>query len=213
MKSIAFIIDGFNVYHSALDVETSIGHCVKWLNLDALCRSFLPLISNEGIVTSIQYLSAYAFHTTTDTVNRHKTFVKALESTGIEVMLHKFSETKKYCKNCKSIVTYFEEKKTDVAMGVRIMQLLIRKEADIVIIVSGDSDLIPAIVTAKEEFPNSEIISLFPYRRANEEIKDYVDRYFRIKPKRYMIHQFPDEIELEDGTKIIKPPQWVDNSN
>jgi len=48
----AFVIDGFNVYHSLVDASKALGlpdeSGTKWLNLRALCESYLPVFGSDA---------------------------------------------------------------------------------------------------------------------------------------------------------------------
>jgi uncharacterized LabA/DUF88 family protein len=54
----------------------------------------------------------------------------------------------------------FEEKKTDVALGVKAMELLHLDACDTLVIVSGDTDFAPAMRTAKRlmRLPDGRIL-------------------------------------------------------
>ncbi len=208
MTNVSFLIDGFNIYHSTNDVLRKTHQNVKWLNIKSLCDSYLPLISKDAVNKSIYYFSAYANHTSHETVNRHKLFVKALESTGINVIINRFKKTSVYCHHCKMRSTHHEEKRTDMAIGIKILEVMLINEADVVVLVSGDTDMIPAIQMAKKYYPGKEIIALFPFKRDNAEMRQATDRHFKIKPNTYARHQFPDEIILDNGEKLLKPDHW-----
>jgi hypothetical protein len=62
MKQVAFLIDGFNLYHSIHDIEDDTGQCLKWLNLDALCRAFIYLFGIDYQLYKIFYFTAIAYH-------------------------------------------------------------------------------------------------------------------------------------------------------
>ncbi len=59
----AFIIDGFNLYHSVIDASKDLGGVsTKWLNIRALCDSYLHLIGGNAQTQGVYYFSAPAHH-------------------------------------------------------------------------------------------------------------------------------------------------------
>ncbi len=80
-----------------------------------------------------------------DKAARHATYVAALRATGVEVQLHRFKEKEVWCK----AYVHHEEKETDVAIAVKLLELCAVDACETVVIVTGDTDLAPAIRTAK----------------------------------------------------------------
>ncbi|MBU4444276.1 NYN domain-containing protein [bacterium] len=212
MTNIAFLIDGFNMYHSALNASRSSGGTsTKWLNYRSLCSSFLHHFSRDAVVSDIFYFTAYAYHLLyrdPDIVNRHKLYIKCLNSVGVIEIEGRYKRAEVKCKACGAIFKRNEEKETDIAIDVKLLELLFKNQSDVIVVVSGDSDLVPAIKAAKEIFPNSKIAAMFPFRRISDEIKIHVDMYFRLKPKHYFRNQFPDPVILSHGTQLFKPSSW-----
>ncbi len=81
-------------------------------------------------------------------------------------------------------------------------------ECDTAVILSGDTDLVAAVVTAKQLFPGKRVAVGFPYKRANHHFRTVADFTFKISAERYARHQFPDPITLPDGTVLHKPAPW-----
>ncbi len=49
IKRVSFFVDGFNLYHSIRAAEKLLAeNQLKWLDLKALCRSFLPLMGHQA---------------------------------------------------------------------------------------------------------------------------------------------------------------------
>jgi len=78
MNRITFLIDGFNIYHSAIDVSNFLGGVTtKWLNLHSLCHSYLQLFGKDARLEEIYYFSALATHLEhkdPDKIERHKIY-------------------------------------------------------------------------------------------------------------------------------------------
>lgn len=113
-----------------------------------------------------------------------------------------------WCSSCRTAFKAHEEKETDVAIAVKLLEVLHADSCDTVVLVSGDTDLIPAIHTAQRLFSNKDIVVAFPDKRANAQLRQAVSFSFKIRRKRYEQHQFPDPIQLSSGRLLRKPASW-----
>ncbi len=62
MNRTAFLVDGFNLYHSLRTAGYELGMDVRWLNLHSLLSSYLSAIGMNTRLASIHYFSALAHH-------------------------------------------------------------------------------------------------------------------------------------------------------
>lgn len=206
-----FLIDGFNLYHSIDDLERQDGTKVKWLNIHSLLKSYLPLISREANLNSIYYFTALRLHLQSgnpDTILRHVRYIKILKSFGVNVEYGKFKQKTVWCKLCKQNFIKYEEKQTDIAIINKLWELVVDDSNDAYVIVTGDTDIIPGIITIKRKFPGIKLISLFPYGRKNDELTNLVDGHFKINKGKYLAHQLDDPFILPNGRRIAKPLTW-----
>ena len=202
MKRILALVDGFNLYHSMADRKDLSKY--KWLNLRKLIECFT--IDNEEIVNII-YFSAYAFWKP-ERVIRHQTYVNALRTVNVKPVMSEFKRKTLKCKLCKKVYTTYEEKQTDVQIAINLFREGMNDSYDKAMIVSGDSDLIPAIEAVKSKFPAKTIHILFPPKRAIESLKQVADQYSKIKEKHLASSQFSDTIKLDNNKSLIKPIEW-----
>ena len=87
---VCFLVDGFNVYHSIIEaLKINPTASMKWLDFQAFCSSFLPLISRDATLEKVFYFSASADFRP-DKAARHAILVAALRSTGVAVQLGRF---------------------------------------------------------------------------------------------------------------------------
>lgn len=214
-KRVAFLVDGFNMYYSLRQVEQLSKQKVKWLDLRKLLSDHLQQVRDalgERVdLSAVHYFSAYAYHQTPydpEVVNRHATYVAALRSTGVNVVLSKFKAKDISCPSCHHRWKRHEEKETDVALGVKLMDSFARNEGDSVVLVTGDTDLIPAIRMTQALFPRCKVGVAFPFMRHNAELEGVADYSFKITQKALQRAQFPQKITLPGGTEIVKPASW-----
>lgn len=207
----SFLVDGFNVYHSVRDALRRFGGSLKWLDLAGLCRAYLYLFGRDTQLEGVYYFSALASHLmqrNPGVVARHETYIDALEWSGVDVALGRFKPKDVRCDHCKQPMRRHEEKETDVAIAAKLFELLVRDATDTVVLVTGDTDLVPAIRSAKALFRSKQICVLFPYGRSNAELKQIAHSSFKIKPSQYGQYQLPNRITLADGRILHKPATW-----
>lgn len=147
MNRTTFLIDGFKLYHLLNDASWHAKRRgIKWLNIRELCRAYLPHITPRAILEEIYYFSAFAYHRQDKDpriIERHKRFIECLTATGVVVELGRFKAKDVYCNGCKTKVTHDEEKETDVAITVKLLELFVLNRCDTIVLVTGDTDLIP----------------------------------------------------------------------
>jgi len=210
MNRVVFLIDGFNLYHSVLDIRYHHkGLLVKWLNIHDLCDSLLHNIDTKATLEKIYYFSAYAYHLNDPgVIQRHSDYIECLKSTSIEPILGRFKRKPINCTLCKREFIKHEEKETDVAIASKLIEVLEKKECETVVLVTGDTDIVPAIKTANSLFPDNLVLCAFPFGRKNKELQQLSPRSFKIRLNSYVNNQFLDPIVLADGTAIYKPASW-----
>ena len=203
MNRIAFFVDGFNVYHALLENPAYV-KC-KWLNLVKLAECFVG--RNDNLV-KVFYFTAYTTWNP-DKVTRHQIYVKALQHAGVEVVLGMFKYKQKRCRNCNTLYDTHEEKETDVNIATMLFKTAVQDLYDSAVIVTGDSDLVPAVKAVKSVFPTKKIGVMIPIGRSAEDLKKNCDFRFKMKERHLQTSQFPDVIDLGGGVKLERPKTWV----
>jgi len=212
MNRTTFLIDGFNLYHSLRTAENELrDFSTRWLDLPDLLRSYLYTIGDSAEIGQIFYFSALATHLEKrkpGVTVRHRNYIDCLRANGVIPVLGRFKPKEVYCGHCRKMSRRFEEKETDVAMSVKLMELFHLDAADTIVLVTGDTDLAPAVRTAMSLFARKRIWFLFPYKRKNKELAQISDGHCNIRKERYARHQLPQTIRLSSGRIIGKPDQW-----
>jgi len=212
MNRTTFLIDGFNLYHSLNDAHWRLRKGgIKWLNIHKLCRSYIPHITPRATLEQVYYFSAFAYHRQRkdpSLIHRHELLIECLKATGVNVEMGKFKAKQIRCNGCKQDVTHYEEKETDVAISVKLLEVFFKDECDTAVLVTGDTDLGPAIKTAFQLFPEKQIYCLFPYGRKNKELAQLATGSFVITTDRYQGCQFDDPFVTHEGKKLRKPASW-----
>jgi hypothetical protein len=209
----AFVVDGFNLYHSLVDASKSLGHPdergTKWLDLWGLCASYLSALGRGSTIECVHYFSASATHleaTKPGVVARHNHYIECLKATGVQVEMGRFKKKPARCRHCKKSLRLREEKETDVAVGAKILELLHDLTVEQVVVVTGDTDVAPAVRAAKRMFPGAPLWFVFPWNRRNDELA-LTTPSIQITREAYERHQFPDPLIL-NGRTFQKPGSW-----
>lgn len=209
-----FVIDGFNLYHSVKQASRDLrlgGTGTKWLDLNALCSSYLHLLGKSASLSGIFYFSALATHIEAfkpDVTQRHRLYLRAIEDSGVRVELSRFKPKDLRCPSCAHKFRRHEEKETDVAIAAKLLEIFGTDAADTAVLVTGDTDLAPAVRTAISLYPSKKICFAFPYARKNKELSQLVPGCFQISKEAYANHQFQDPLLLSDGSLVAKPAEW-----
>ena len=213
MKKVNFYIDGFNIYHA---INNMSDNKLKWLDYSLLCGELLKY--NEKI-NKIYYFSA--LYKNKEKKNRHNIFIKALKSKNIKVVLGNFKKRtkkwridKKYLgkyninKNLYLSITNFEEKESDVNLAIYLVRDAINNDMDKAIVFSGDSDFIPAVKMAKSENTSLKIGVVMPKNTKANKLTEVYDFYEKLSKFNLYNCTFPNEILLNNGSKITCPKEW-----
>jgi hypothetical protein len=152
-------VDGFNFYH-AID---SLGlHHLKWVNLRSLCEQFAPHPQFE--LTDVLYFSAFATWRP-DPYKRHREYLKALKQAEVTPVMGRFKPKDRSCFKCGHTWQDHEEKETDVNIALQMVRGAFADLYDRALLVSGDSDLVPAVKMVLSEFPSKQIRVIAPLGR------------------------------------------------
>ncbi len=205
MKKVVILIDGFNVYH-ALQKDENL-HKYKWLDYCKLAKCFVP--SKDKIV-DVYYFTAFA-HWNQRKMAKHKIYLKALTMAGVKAVFGKFKDKDHRCRICGEGYSTFEEKQTDVNIAITLFRLAISNDFDTAILITGDTDLVPAVEAIRRTFPDKQIGVVVPIGRKAKELIDVCDFHMKMKEKHLRTSQFPDTIVLDPQKNIVlqKPSNWT----
>ena len=215
MVRVNFLIDGFNLYHSCREAEKALGTSTKWLDIKKMLSSYhtvyAEIAKSKVSLGQIYYFSAFAYHRISndpDVVERHKAFVSCLKDVGIITEINQFKKKISRCPKCSHQWDKHEEKETDVSMAVKLIELFVLDACDMAVIVSGDTDLAPAVKTAFHLFPQKLVVFAFPYARVTQYLRLLAPGSFKINKKAYGHFQLPDPYKGKNGLIINKPLSW-----
>ncbi len=180
------------MYHSLRESERVVGRPLDRLDVVGLCHSYLHTMPGRARVADVPYFSALAHHREVDhpgTVAGQVAYFSALEASGARVLLGQFKARALRCPLCGRRYVRWEEKETDVAIGTRLLELLARDRCDTAVLMTGDTDLVPAMRAAKRLHPDRRLGVIQPYRRVNRELSRSADFSLTVRAASYARHQ------------------------
>lgn len=172
-QKVLALVDGFNMYHALLyfkggkdDTERAKLQKYKWLCWRTLISRFLDNTKEE--LVKVIVFTSYPYWNE-GKQQRQQIYLTALKYTGVEYVLGEFKENWIECEaRCKEIFSKPAEKQTDVNIAVSIMERA--NEYDILVLVTADSDQVPAIRLLKSKHPEKVVYILPPCGRNSKEL-------------------------------------------
>lgn len=141
---------------------------------------------------------------------RQEIYLAALQAhTGL-VTTHvgRFQSKSFKCRHCRQQYQGLEEKESDVSLAVQIVEDCAGNLFDTAFIVSGDSDMIPAVRSVRRMAPASRLVAVFPPKRSSVALQAAADATLRIFPRVPRAHQLPSVVTQRDGSALSRPSQW-----
>jgi len=164
-------------------------------------------IGPKDKITEIFYFTAFVTWNQAK-LTRHQNYVKALRFNNIKIVLGAFRRVDRICQKCNKQYRTFEEKRTDVNIAVKLFQTATNDIWDTALIISGDSDLIPAIESVKQTYLAKKLGVIIPIGRRAEELKQAADFHMKLKLKHLKSCQFDNTITINPNTILACPASW-----
>ncbi|GLK91026.1 NYN domain-containing protein [Pseudomonas turukhanskensis] len=225
----AFFVDGYNLYYGVLH-----GSPHKWLDLPALLNSVLAIQDPAATLSSVNYYSAPVIarlatrgQASNDAQSR---YLRALQARGVAITLGahrlakgfapRFVEGQQASRLDQIAIWQLDEKETDVNLALGMYRAASRSDQlqiEHIVLVSGDSDLAPALAAIRADFPHIRLGVILPHRAKAERLQreppgslkqhaDWLRRY--ISDAELAAHQLPVKVPLPSKPAIVKPDYW-----
>jgi 6-hydroxy-3-succinoylpyridine 3-monooxygenase len=199
-KTSVIYIDGFNLYYGALRNSSE-----KWLDLN----QYFKFVRQDDDIKLIRYFTARTGSTD------QETYLQALDTLpNVEIEYGLFKTKRVKCRvGCgftgSKEFSAPEEKGTDVNVALRMLDDAYQGACERMILVSGDSDLVPTVKLVKQRFPKIKITVYVPardaVRGAARELRGAADKHLTLPLNLLSRSQFAPV--LSSGT-IVKPKSW-----
>lgn len=155
-ERVTFYVDGFNFYYGLrkqMKVCNS-WYQAYWIDMVKLFEQFLS--ENQELVKVIYFTASPL---SPDKSSRQSAFLNAnrvLNKGRFEIVRGKYLIKRINCPKCNYAIPRPEEKKTDVNISVRMMGDCVKNLTDTIVLVSGDSDLLPPIEFIQKNYPQKK---------------------------------------------------------
>lgn len=203
-QKVIVYIDGFNFYYGLK--KNPSWKKYYWLDVVSFFEKFMR--PNQELI-AVKYFSAKPANIY-KSLNQNAFFQANKENSKFKLILGKYLKKEITCFNCNKIIHTFEEKETDVRIATQIVADAYKKNCDVSIIVSADSDMIPAIELVLDI--NHKIFVYFPPNQFSNDLSTIGSSsaitLFRYE-SRFKKSLLPEEIEIQGGNYTIKiPDKW-----
>jgi uncharacterized LabA/DUF88 family protein len=177
------------------------------------------MLRPDDDIKAIKYFTALV---TGPTRAHQETYLKALATLPlVEIILGKFKRKRIHCTESSCMHTgnrrfeTVEEKRTDVNIAVSMLDDAYQDACDQLVLISGDSDLVPGISTIRTRFPAKKITVYVPFIPALSTTRGFAvelrtaahahrDLPLNLLPRAQFPTQVPDGI----GGTVTKPAAW-----
>lgn len=206
----AVYVDGFNAYYGVFKHHPEL----KWCNL----LTYFEAILKPCEVVRINYFTAMIEGSSASSVektSRQTKYITALRSfKKLKLIFGKFQPKETTCQHCAKNYKFPQEKKTDVNIAMAMTIDAMSRAFEVMVLVSGDSDLHPVCQWIKINRPEIRLMVYVPaipkeqqYRRADALTEIGVPWAF-LPIDELAAHQLPDPVVLQYGS-VAKPASWV----
>ncbi|MDR2414325.1 MAG: NYN domain-containing protein [Odoribacteraceae bacterium] len=196
-------VDGFNFYYGL-----RVGRWKKYYWID-IVKLFEQFTRPDQELVAVKYFSARP--TDEGKAKRQDSFFQAnRENPKFKLFLGKYQKKGIMCFNCKRVIHTYEEKETDVRIATQVVFDACSGNNDIAIVVSADSDMIPAIELAMEA--RCKVFVYFPPNQHSSNLATIGNNkpvmLSRYEPK-FRRAILPDVIPLKySGFRLSIPDKW-----
>ncbi len=213
-KRCTIYVDSFNWYFGVFQHRPA----WKWLNVQSFFEALRP--DEEVVVIKMFTALVEPQKHVSPRRDRHKRYLKALGTLPkVRIILGKYQERTVTCRarECPRRLEYSvpEEKKTDVNIAVNLLEDALQGLTDSMVIVSGDSDLEPAVEWVRRNYAHIKITVYIPvlederHRRRND---NYQRMGVTCKPLPVgdlSRHLFANIVVVNAEETIARPPEWA----
>lgn len=216
MKKTIVYVDGSNLYYGLLR-----GTSDKWLDLVSFARG---LLRDEHEIVSVKYFASRVIDKTPDhhRSERQDKYLDALRNWPLVKVIEGYyreqgewlEPVKEPCKSCeaktrpgKVRVSRTTEKLTDVNLATELLQDAYERRADSFVLISGDSDLAPAIRVLRYRL-KVPVLVFNPQRSVCNELRKYSTYYKNLAVGCTHDHQMPASFANAEGRTIHRPAAW-----
>jgi uncharacterized LabA/DUF88 family protein len=209
IERVACFVDGFNLYHAVARLRRPE---LKWLDLRTLMTRYVRPRSQR--IEAIYYFTAFA-EWLPRARHRHAEYVAALRARDVTVVMGKFKARERWCPRCRRSWVGHEEKETDVNIALHLLGGAYQDEYDHAVLVSRDSDLVPAMRMLRNRFPDTRLTVVAPPLTGHSsEMLGLATAKTSIRPRHLAQSLLPAEVRDATGAVVaVRPVEYAPPSD
>jgi uncharacterized LabA/DUF88 family protein len=199
LSRVIVYVDGFNLYYGLRDAH---GHKYMWLDVEKLA---LSLLKPYQTLIGVKYFTSLV-RDNPGKQERQQTYLDALrETTSVQLIFGKYKLSSFRCPACLAETQTPSEKMTDVNISVALITDAVEDKYETALLITGDSDLTPAVSAIRNLATEKRIVVVFPPRRNAFELIDAANASFVIGRKKLADCQLPETVLTTSGFELRKP--------
>ena len=208
MQKVRVYIDGYNFYFGLKEMAEKDRSWKKFYWLD-IVKFYENMLTKNQQLDKVIYFSSRP-HDIQASKRQDLLFSANKLNNKFQLVLGKYIKKKIRCKHCHNFFDTYEEKETDVRLATQIINDVYNETCDISIIVSADSDIIPAVELVKEINPNHKVFVNFPPLRFSVNLSNFCDGMRKLSnyESKFNKSMLPDEVILPNGVNLCRPQSW-----
>lgn len=203
MSKLIVYVDGFNLYHG---LKQKFRRRLLWLDLVTLSSSLRP----ASTLVTVRYFTAPVLDDppAASRQGRYQQALLAQHPGKISIVQGRYQKKQLACRKCGATWTHYEEKETDVNIATAIVADAAAGLMDSALIVSADSDLVPAVKAARSITTKLFLAAAFPPERYSAELKKLMPASFHIGTTKLTQSQLPNVVTDTQGHVYSRPTKW-----
>lgn len=127
----------------------------------------------------------------------------------LTIIKGQFQEKQRTCRNCGASWITYEEKQTDVNIAVHLVADVAGGRADSYMLMTADTDIIPAVKMAWNSNPDAVIFAHFPPHRGSNAIRRLMPSSRKTTVARVKEALLPLEVKAPNGSVFRCPDKWI----
>ena len=203
-QRIIVYIDGFNFYYGLKSNKR--WRKYYWLDVVKLFESFMR--PNQELI-AVKYFSARP-DDLEQSARQNAFFQANMENSKFRLILGKYINKRIKCFKCGNIIHTHEEKETDVRIATQIVADAFQGNCDAAIVVSADSDMVPAIELATQA--KQKVFVYFPPNQYSSNLASMGlgnPTLLKCYESRFRQSLFPDIVHLTVPDYYLRmPDKW-----
>jgi uncharacterized LabA/DUF88 family protein len=201
MARVSCYVDGFNLYHAISELGRD---DLKWVNLRRVAQS---ICRQDDELVGVSYFTAVQTFDKEKSA-RHCEYIKAIEASGVDVILSRFQSTPKWCFRYERSCIFREEKQSDVAFAMQVLDDAVSKVCERQILITADADHIPLVRRVRTRYTHISIEVWAPPGRLSRarELGALASWHDELTPSRLAACLLPRNVTNEYGHIVARCP-------